>query len=109
MGQGSSVATSYSIGCSCSSDSTPGPKELPYVPGAAIKKKKKKKKKKRKAKYLKLRNLVVFYVWDIAKTGLTEILPSLYTSAVWGSVCVFTSSVSSERTFGSGWALSGGC
>ena len=38
--------------------------------------------KKEKPKYLKLRNLALFHVWEDAKSGLTEIIPLICTSAI---------------------------
>ena len=46
----------------------------------------------RKTRYLKFRNLAPFYVWEDARSGLPEIIPCIFTSAIWGQdPAVFTS------------------
>ena len=43
-----------------------------------------------KTRYLKLRNLVLFYAQKDAKSGLIEIIPLICTSAIWGQYPVFS-------------------
>ena len=62
----------------------------------------------RKTRYLKLLNLALFYVWGkMQECRLTEIIPFICISAIWGFFPVFfTSPTSSARlTLGSGWWL----
>ena len=38
----------------------------------------------KKTRHLKLNNLVLFHVWEDARSGVTEIIPLICTSAMWG-------------------------
>ena len=52
--------------------------------------------------------LVLFYTWEDAKSGIIEIIPLMCTSAIWGQYPVFFSSwVSSGCTAGGGCTHSG--
>ena len=54
----------------------------------------------KKTRYLKLRNLLLFYGWGMRKSGLTEIIILICTSAIWGQYPVFSHPESLQSVFG---------
>ena len=44
----------------------------------------------KKTRHLRLMKLVLFYAWENAKSGLTEITPLIRASAIWGQYPVFS-------------------
>ena len=44
----------------------------------------------KKTRYPKLRNLVLFCIWEDARVGVTKIIPLIGTSVIWGQYPVFS-------------------
>jgi len=63
---------------------------------------------KKKNRHIRLMKLELFYIWEDAKSGLTEIIPLKCTPAIWGRYPVFSlACVSSGCTVKAGGSISG--